>query len=61
MTYVGTIKFGQDTSSRSFKTDKEARTWLDSENNNLEHTTIITVYDDEWKEISSYVYTEGER
>ena len=60
MKYLATIKQHYDTSSRSFDTEKEAQSWLDSQNNNAEHTTVITTYDDNWKEVESYVYTQGE-
>ena len=60
MHYLATIKMHYDSSSMMFPTEKEAKEWLDSQNNNLEHTTIVTIYDDKWNEIGSYVYTEGE-
>lgn len=57
MKYLATIQFKYGSSSMSFRTQKEAESWLDSQNNNLEHTSIITVYNDNWEEIDSYVYT----
>ena len=60
MKYLATIKQHYDSSSQTFKTEKEAISWLDSQNNNAEHTTIVTVYDDDWKEIDSYIHTQGE-
>lgn len=60
MKYLATIKQHYDSSSRTFNSQKEAESWLDSQNNNAEHTTVVTIYDDNWKEVDSYVYTQGD-
>ena len=61
MKYLATIKQHYDTSSKSFKSKKEAEDWLNSQNNNYEYTTVITVYNDKWEEVDSYIYTMGEK
>ena len=60
MKYLGTIKQHYDSSSRTFDTQKDAESWLDSQNNNAEHTTVVTIYDDNWEIVRSYIYTKGE-
>ena len=60
MKYLATIKQHYDSSSRMFNSQKEAESWLDSQNNNAEHTTVVTIYDDNWKEVDSYVHTQGD-
>ena len=57
--YLATIKLGADSSSQTFNTIHECKTWLDSQNNNLEHTTIISELDDKWNVIDWFYYTEG--
>ena len=57
--YLATIKNFYDSTTMMFATEKEATQWLDENNNNLEHTTIISKYDDNWNLITSYEYTKG--
>ena len=59
MRYLATIKLGTDSSSKTFSTIKEAKDWLDSQNNNLEHTTIISELDDRWRITDWFYYTDG--
>ena len=59
MKYLATIKLAYDSSSKSFNEQKEAESWLDSQNNNDEHTASVIIFDDSWKEIDSYIYTQG--
>ena len=59
MKYLATIKCHYDSESRSFNKEEDAKSWLDSVNNNMEHTTTITILDDNWKVIGSYDYTLG--
>ena len=59
MKYLATIKQYYDSSSKSFDSEDKAKEWLDSQNNNAERTTTITIYDDNWKEIGSYIHTQG--
>lgn len=59
MKYIAQIKLGTDSFSRSFESVKEAKSWLDSENNNIEHTTTISEVDDKWNVVDWFVYTQG--
>jgi len=59
MRYLATIKLGTDSSSKTFDTIKEAKDWLDSQNNNLEHTTIISELDKSWHIVDWFYYTKG--
>lgn len=59
MKYLATIKQYYDSSSKSFDDENKAKEWLDQQNNNAERTTTITIYDDNWKEIGSYIHTQG--
>jgi len=61
MKYLATIKQTYESTSKIFDTQEKAEDWLDSQNNNLEHTTIVTVYDDQWHVIKSYEYTSSHR
>jgi len=62
MKYLATIKLAYDTSSQTFDTQKEAEQWLDSQNNNNQHTAIVTIYDNSegWIMKDWYVYNQGE-
>lgn len=61
MRYIATIVYKDGSSSKLFSKQKDAENWLDSENNNLENETYVTVYDDhgfgEWKLVETYPYT----
>lgn len=59
MRYLATIKLGTDSSSQTFNVIGDAKDWLDSQNNNLEHTTIISELDDKWNVVDWFYYTEG--
>ncbi len=59
MRYLATIKLGTDSSSKTFDTIKAAKDWLDSQNNNLEHTTIISELDKSWHIVDWFYYTKG--
>lgn len=59
MKFLATIKFGEDSSSQTFDTIRKAKNWLDSQNNNLEHTTIISELDNKWNVVDWFYYTEG--
>lgn len=59
MHYVATIINGYNRNAMSFKTEKAAEEWLDANNNNLENTTTIDVYDDNWVKKDGFIYTEG--
>ena len=59
MKYLATIKFGEDSHTQSCNTIKEAKDWLDSQNNNAEHTTIISEVDENWNIVDWFYYTEG--
>ena len=59
MKYLATIKGYYDSESRMFPTEKAAQQWLDENNNNLEKTTIIEMFNDSWEKIDRYIYTEG--
>lgn len=59
MKYLATIKFGKESNAQSFDTIKDAEFWLDSQNNNAEHTTIIAQVDDKWIVQDWFYYTKG--
>lgn len=59
MTYLATIKMKDHSHAQSFKTKKEAENWLEKENNNLENTTFIQLFDESWKLIDTFYYTYG--
>ena len=62
MHYLATIRYNHtDSFCQSFDTEKEAKEWLDSRNNNLEHPTTITKLDDKWNTVESFCYTEGSK
>lgn len=61
MKYLATIKQAYDTSSKMFNSIPAAEQWLDENNNNLEHTTIIEEFDDNWRKVGSFIYTEGKQ
>lgn len=50
---------GIDSQSQSFDDIHSAKEWLDSKNNNMEHTTIISEVDKNWKVVDWFYYTEG--
>ena len=57
--YLATIKHYYDSTTIMFKTQKEAEQWLDENSRN--YKAIVTIYDDNWEKIDSYVYKEGEK
>ena len=59
MKYLATIKFGEDASAQTFDDIKSAKNWLDSQNNNLEHTTTIAELNEEWIIVDWFYYTIG--
>lgn len=59
MKYLATIKYGTDSHSQSFNNVKAAKEWLDSQNNNEEHTTVIAEMDDKWNVKDWFYYTKG--
>lgn len=58
MKYFATIKVNDGSFSTMFKTQEEAETWLDAQNNNYEHASTVTIYNDNWEETDSYAYTK---
>ena len=62
MHYLAVIKYNlTDSYCKSFDSEKEAATWLDSNNNNLDCPTFIDVYDDKWVKVGSITHTEGNK
>ena len=59
MRYLATIKLGKESSSQTFSDIHSAKEWLDNQNNNLEHTTIISEVNDKWQIVDWFYYTEG--
>lgn len=59
MRYLATIINKYDRTTMLFNTMTKAEQWLDENNNNLEHTTIIDEYDENWNKTGRFVYTEG--
>lgn len=59
MIYVASIRYPHTTYGQAFKCLKDAEMWLDSQNNNLELTTTIETYDDNWQKKDMFYYTEG--
>ena len=61
MHYLATIINEYDRTTMMFKSISKAEEWLDQNNNNLEHTTLIEEYDDNWNKIGGVVYTEAKK
>lgn len=59
MKYIATILYKDGSVSKMFSTTAEAEQWLDENNSNLEHTTIIEEYDQNWWKIGGFIYTQG--
>ena len=58
MTYRATIIANGNRISRDFPTLFDAAYWLDSENNNLDTTTIIETFDEAGNKKDGFFYTE---
>lgn len=58
MIYKATIIVGVYRTERVFSNMYEAAQWLDSENNNLEATTIIETFDEAGNKKDGFFYTE---
>ena len=58
MKYIATIITGKERRSREFPTMFDAAQWLDSENNNLDATTIIETFDEAGNKKDGFLYTE---
>lgn len=58
MTYRATIIANGNRISRDFPTLFDAAHWLDSENNNLDATTIIETFDEAGNKKDGFFYTE---
>ena len=58
MKYRATIIDKNKRTSREFRTMFEAARWLDSENNNLDATTIIETFDEAGNKKDGFFYTE---
>lgn len=58
MKYIGIIHYDGSSRSQMFHTEKDAKDWLDSINNNAEYRTVIDMYDDKWNLVDGYIYTE---
>ena len=61
MKYLATIKKYYDSTSMMFPSLAKAEQWLDENNNNLENTTIIEEYDDNWNKVGSFIYTDAKK
>lgn len=64
MKYLATIKYGEEPWSKLFKSEDEAKQWIDENNNNFEHTASIDEikilrYDDNGMFLNGYIYTKG--
>ena len=57
MKYKATIFLPTGAKSNIFNSQVEAAQWLDSENNNLDNTTMIEELDDNGKKKDGYFYT----
>ena len=57
MKYKATIFLPTGSRSKVFDNTVDAAHWLDSENNNLENTTMIEAFDDNGKKKDGYFYT----
>lgn len=58
MIYKATIIINGSKFSKEFNTLSEAAQWLDSENNNLEATTLIETYDEAGRKKDGFFYSE---
>ena len=61
MQYIATIFLDVGSKSQTFASIQSAAEWLDSENNNHEHTSMIETYDDEGHKKDGFFYTEKYR
>lgn len=61
MNYKATIIINGISRSKDFPTMAEAAQWLDSENNNLDATTIIETFNDAGVKTDGFFYTEKPR
>ena len=59
MRYIATVFNGYDRHAMSFTSEKAAEKWLDENNHNLEHRTMIEEFDDDWTKLGGFIYTEG--
>lgn len=57
MKYIATIFLPTGSRSQEFSSITLAAEWLDSENNNLENTTMIETYDENGRKKDGYFYT----
>ena len=58
MIYKATIIINGSKFAKEFNTLSEAAQWLDSENNNLEATTLIETYDEAGRKKDGFFYSE---
>ena len=58
MQYVATIFLDMGSRSAAFSTIQQAAEWLDAENKNHEHTSMIETYDDNGRKKDGFFYTE---
>ena len=58
MKYRATIIIGGNRISKDFSTTTEAAQWLDSENNNLDATTMIETFNEAGDKTDGFFYTE---
>lgn len=58
MKYKATIIINGNSISKEFLSINEAAHWLDSENNNLEATSLIETFDEDGNKKDGFFYTE---
>lgn len=59
MKYIATIIMPSGRISNTFSTVRQAKQWLDSQNNNREYTTIIGEIDNNNMVVDWFFYTEA--
>ena len=58
MKYLATIKGNHTSSSMLFTKLSDAEQWIDANNNNMENTSMIETFDDDWQKLDGFIYTK---
>lgn len=57
--YRAVLLTGGDSISKIFYSTVDAENWLDSQNNNMEHTSYVQELDPNYRVLDWYYYTQG--
>ncbi len=58
MKYLATIDYGYTSHTLMFNSQAAALRWLDEQNINMEYTTYVEEYDNNWNKVGSFIYTQ---